>query len=597
MFLFHLEGAVIGRVNPELYALAAGTWNYDEYASGISQNQSAVEEWMLKYINVLCINSWQVKRYIDVYSASSLVGFSEEDLLRLSSMYSKAMERWSNPMASLDLHKDESGDTVLPDLRSQISSHFSFLANVAELSRSKWTEFNLGLMGIGLAMMLISLLVHLHTIRKLDRFYAFYSPSSVKSGVSFGLTFSCLIVVVRACSFLSNSYILEEGKVACFLVATLAILTIRHSVMVKKMLAQAVGFTGLISILRFSIELKLSKLDVSLVLLNICPSWTFGDAEGQLLWTHVAELIPLVSLLALALLLCYALVHKSSGRVLKHVIMGTLLSYVFIAVQWAADSRLLNLPLLLEGIGRKFVPRIIYVIGCAQVSSLLFFPFLSEKNFSNWEDRITIKVVAMLSAWSSTVIILSGRQGVLVALTSIVGGWCIVRSMNLEQDTRKSYCGTSALFLLPVTQWSLLAVCLFFATGHWCAFDGLHYAAPFIGFEEFTLIPQAILLTIETFGFSHILPILGLPFLVAHQHPSGQGEQGKRSFCIKLSLVYSMYGLITATTFTFTMICVTIQRRHLMVWGLFAPKFVFDVVALVLTDALIFLAMLFYGQI
>ncbi|KMS99732.1 hypothetical protein BVRB_1g021000 [Beta vulgaris subsp. vulgaris] len=33
-------------------------------------------------------------------------------------------------------------------------------------------------------------------------------------------------------------------------------------------------------------------------------------------------------------------------------------------------------------------------------------------------------------------------------------------------------------------------------------------------------------------------------------------------------------------------LCVTIQRRHLMVWGLFAPKYVFDVVGLILTDVL-----------
>lgn len=86
-----------------------------------------------------------------------------------------------------------------------------------------------------------------------------------------------------------------------------------------------------------------------------------------------------------------------------------------------------------------------------------------------------------------------------------------------------------------------------------------------------------------------------------------------------------MYGLITATTVTATILCVAIQRRHLMVrasfhsdlvtintnltifdthknlpflflqvWGLFAPKFVFDVFGLILTDLLIFLASIYY---
>jgi phosphatidylinositol glycan class O len=37
-------------------------------------------------------------------------------------------------------------------------------------------------------------------------------------------------------------------------------------------------------------------------------------------------------------------------------------------------------------------------------------------------------------------------------------------------------------------------------------------------FDEFVLVRQAIFLTIDTFGFSHFLPIFGLPFLVAHQY-------------------------------------------------------------------------------
>jgi GPI ethanolamine phosphate transferase 3 subunit O len=88
-----------------------------------------------------------------------------------------------------------------------------------------------------------------------------------------------------------------------------------------------------------------------------------------------------------------------------------------------------------------------------------------------------------------------------------------------------------------------------------------------------------------------------------------------------------MYGLITAVTATLTVICVTIQRRHLMVnvpnlflcfqgfglcsscafdvtrrisinlqvWGLFAPKYVFDAIGLLLTDLLICLASLYYS--
>ncbi|KAG9139473.1 hypothetical protein Leryth_023712 [Lithospermum erythrorhizon] len=124
------------------------------------------------------------------------------------------------------------------------------------------------------------------------------------------------------------------------------------------------------------------------------------------------------------------------------------------------------------------------------------------------------------------------------------------------------YCGFSIrIRRLVHNQWNLLAVCLFFCTGHWCAFDGLRYAAAFTGFDEFNLIRQAVLLTIETFGFSRILPIVGLPFLVAHQHRAA--DKGTEGHVLQLSLVYLIYGLTIVIGVTFTI---------LMVWGVFVSN-------------------------
>lgn len=48
----------IGRVNPELYALGAGSMKFDGMKVGSYLNQSG--GWMQNYVNALCINSWQV---------------------------------------------------------------------------------------------------------------------------------------------------------------------------------------------------------------------------------------------------------------------------------------------------------------------------------------------------------------------------------------------------------------------------------------------------------------------------------------------------------------------------------------------------------
>ncbi|XAR48714.1 hypothetical protein NMG60_11031618 [Bertholletia excelsa] len=276
----------IGSVNPDLYAMAAGTWNLEGYSGGIGQNQSNKEAWIQNYMNVLCINSWQVKRYIDAYSASSVVGFSNEDLLQLSALYAQAAENWSLSMRKL-MHKNETFQALLPDFERQIDTYLSFLARVAQLARSKWTEFNLKAMGIGLGMMLISLAFHLIAIRMLNKQCEAYFPSQVKSEISLGMIFSCLVVGIRAFSFLSNSYILAEGKVTSYLAATTGMLYLRYSIMTRKMLKEAVVFVMLISSLRFSIELGLSKQGVSSVLLDICPSWVLHVVQGHPFLTRI----------------------------------------------------------------------------------------------------------------------------------------------------------------------------------------------------------------------------------------------------------------------------------------------------------------------
>ncbi|KAH9726383.1 GPI ethanolamine phosphate transferase 3 [Citrus sinensis] len=408
----------IGRVSPELYALGPGTWNLENNIEGNCPNQKE-EEWMQNYCNVLCINSWQVilsvlevKRYIDIYSASSVIGFSSEDLLHISDMYAQAEENWSCSSENLLLFKDESCYSSLP-LKRKIDAYFKFLLNVAELARSKWTEFDLKMMGIGFVIILISLPIYF--LAMMTKSVNGFSPLLFgDSEVFVKLVFALFMVVIRACSFLSNSYILEEGKVASFLLATTAMFKLRNSIKREKMLME-VG-------------------------------------------------------------ICY----------------------------------------------------------------------------------------------------------------------CIMRLGNIERGSTDKVAGILTFDPLSVTQWSLLATCLFFVTGHWCAFDGLRYGAAFIGYDEFVLVRQAILLTIDTFGFSHIIPVFGLPFLVARQKLLGRTDQDRRLLLLQLSQMYLMYGLITAASVIATIICVIIQRRHLMVWGLFAPKFVFDVVGLILTDILICLAWFYY---
>lgn len=579
-YLSLTEGAVIGHINPELYALGADSWNLDA-----SQKLSESDIWMQNYANALCINSWQVKRYVDAYSTSSAVGFSHDDLSRIESVYAQAESHWSHTTKKLLLDRQNDSDTLVPALRRQIDAYSKFLTTVSELARSKWTEFDLSMMGTGIGIMLISIVFQIFTILRSNKHHIVTSSSSGDSWITTGSIFTFFLLGIRACSFLSNSYILEEGKVANFLLSTSGIVALRQSVIKGELLVESFGFLIVSTFCRFAIEVGLSKQAATSAFMKDYTSWIINIASGLPVWDYAAEVVPMVVLILLALWL-YKTTSSSSFFYWpwKYVILGTILSYILIVWHWITDSNRFGGALMSESIGRPYIPRSIYAITLGQLL-LLAFGQLFKNNCLDCKTNLVAKSTAMLSAWSSTVILLSGKQGAMVAFASIVGGYFIMKFVNIEGGKDGPHTSFS------IMQWSLFATCLFFCSGHWCAFDGLRYGAAFIGFEEFLLVRQAILLAIDTFGFSIILPVFGLPFLVASKY---QANIGNHFIFTQLSQMYTTYGLITAITTTFTILCVTIQRRHLMVWGLFAPKFVFDVFNLILTDVLICLASIYY---
>ncbi|KAF3569158.1 hypothetical protein DY000_02018782 [Brassica cretica] len=562
----------IGHVNPELYALGSSSLNLD------NTKQPAVKEWMKSYVNVLCVNAWQVKRYIDVYSNSSVVGFSSDDMSRISNLYSAAEHHWSNSVKHILMYNDGNEDsTNTSALKAQIAAYLKFFSTVAELARSKWTEFNLSLMITGFGILVISLILQSLAIVHGDN-----KPYAVSSGLSTGAAFTLFIVLIRACSFLSNSYILEEGKVANFLLATTGLIKLRYSVMRKTMRKEAFVFLAMVSVLRVSIDIGLTKQAATSQFMSSSPTWMLGLAPDHPALTYAIEIAPILSVAALICVLYVAIARTHSEGIWKYVTVGSMLSYFLIALLWASESKIFGFDGLLQVIGgRNIIPQTVYVIGLVQLFLLASAHMFCSGKDKNWGSR----TVALVSACSSPVILLSGKQGSMLALAYLLAGYCIMRLEGVERRTKSDGQNKfSKLDSVCVVQWSLLSVCMFFASGHWCAFDGLRYGAAFVGFDEFVLIRQAILLTIETFGFSIILSVSGLPLLI----PS-HGEKRHQLF-----QMYMLYGVISATTVTATILCVTIHRRHLMVWGLFAPKFVFDVVGLILTDVLICLASAFY---
>lgn len=184
---------------------------------------------------------------------------------------------------------------------------------------------------------------------------------------------------------------------------------------------QAVVFLLLISFCRFGIEIGLSKQAVTSQFLKAYPSWMINIFSQLPAWMYLTEVLPMLVLILLAYLLYKTISSSCFEGIWKCVILGTILSYMLMAVHWALESKLWSLALVSYGIGRNYIPRVIYAIGFGQLL-LLGLVQLFNKDKCDCKNNLVMKTVGLLSAWSSIVILLSGNQGPLVALASIVGG-------------------------------------------------------------------------------------------------------------------------------------------------------------------------------
>jgi len=188
--------------------------------------------------------------------------------------------------------------------------------------------------------------------------------------------------------------------------------------------------------------------------------------------------------------------------------------------------------------------------------------------------------------------------------------------------------------------WLLLDYLTFFTTGHQATFPHIQWSAAFIGMEGSQLagesytghIVPALLIGWNTFS-SCILSSLFLPLLlvaplplylllpplrVTHtQHTNGTGAEALLSGSLyyesdrgesvlldkpedtksALLILIAQYILLKGVRLCACMLAAAVLRRHLMVWKIFAPRFIFEGVGFFVTLASLLLAYLIFVRI
>ncbi|GAB9467971.1 Gpi ethanolamine phosphate transferase 3 [Globisporangium polare] len=162
---------------------------------------------------------------------------------------------------------------------------------------------------------------------------------------------------------------------------------------------------------------------------------------------------------------------------------------------------------------------------------------------------------------------------------------------------------SSSMRSMPVSWvllWSTLCYQSFFFTGHQNTFTNLQNAAGFVGFDDFHFYWAGALLGFNTFG-CFLVWLFFLPFATAHdEQQQPQSSSGIEKTTHRRSVVTPAYYwrsafavvLHFALNATVSTAFVALQRRHLMVWAIFAPKFIFDAIALLVLELLLLLTSL-----
>ena len=114
----------------------------------------------------------------------------------------------------------------------------------------------------------------------------------------------------------------------------------------------------------------------------------------------------------------------------------------------------------------------------------------------------------------------------------------------------------------------------FFASGHLCEFAGLRYTAAFVGLSDYHLTAGVFLMSLDTFGGMAVVGLVGLRGLGSGEN----GDDGRNAV--------KVFGCIRGAMGLVAMISAAVQKRHLYVWALFAPRFVFEACFLLLGDAI-----------
>jgi GPI ethanolamine phosphate transferase membrane region len=391
-----------------------------------------------------------------------------------------------------------------------------------------------------------------------------------------------LVTVLYCCSVFSNSFIAAEHTLHLYLGSTLLLALVALAVQ-----TQAQPRTSAVPLccgaLLFRLAAATLTADLPAAVNEDAATTAAGSGSGSSSAEHSLSMLRTVLPLAATWYL-FARATRAAARAKSSALHAAqllaVLCYWLCEAHASAEPAASVVAAVVHAVNavlpaalqlRLLLPRAVYALSAAGVLSALCRPTaLTATTARPTVFSVTRALVVAIAQHSSSVILLLTTPSLAYVVPSLLAAAALLIAGLSSLHTRQ----LPQLQLLLALVWALGTRAAFFFTGHHNQFSRLQYACAFIGFDDFDAAVGGSLLFVNTFGLE-ILGILALPLAAASISSSSRVSSSSSSSIEETVLAFA--GLSAARTLLSTVNAV-VQRRHLMLWAVFAPKFVFDAV-------------------
>eukprot|EP00536_Pseudo-nitzschia_multiseries_P007401 jgi/Psemu1/195627/e_gw1.175.80.1 len=488
----------------------------------------------------LALNAAQVWRYFTVYSETA------NKLPNLPELHTQLKEAVGAYKQALSEQKEEADDSNA--FYKACGLFKTFLAEATELGHAVWTRFDTVGMIVGGSILFFVLLMSVVSL-----FFANGNNRIPRNQyIENGLCVTFVVFQSGVLSF-SNSYIEAEQRIVMFMFQILG-----FALFVRMQGVTAGGNARAIPYIPFLVPI-LSRLGEAIVSGHgLDPSIRHHIAHNPIMF-----LASLVGLAILRISFYRSLLQKTKTAFVHTAIDCFIL--LCLSLSWVEKR---DLDQTRNGYGAIRVA-IALLLLCTPIGIVQALP-LTKENFGEGtkgnsndanvnRDGLLARTLAVVFKLLLAVMVVTGPSTATTALFFFFQAWM----MYLLAGATGFYEVSTPI---QATLWRFLIRHTFFATNHGCAFNRLQYSAAFVATMEFDFALGGLQLFLNTFGWE----IIGLILVGVTSYMHGKKN------------LWSWYCFFQLVESFFNCISVSLLRRHLMVWAVYAPRFLFASIFLIL---------------